>query len=71
MRMAGNMAINAKRIALFAKFRTYGQIKMEINENGNRFKTFILSDTPIKNKPWILQIVFSTNTGSPTQLMFY
>jgi hypothetical protein len=50
MRMARNMAKNAKRTALFAKFRTYGQIKMDINENETRSKPFILSDAPIENR---------------------
>jgi hypothetical protein len=44
MRMARNMAKNAKKIALFAKFRTHRQTKMKINENETCSKMLILSD---------------------------
>jgi hypothetical protein len=74
MGMARNMAKSAKyakKTALFAKLRTYCQTKMGTNKKGPRSKTTILSDASIENRPWILQILFSTTTRLPTQSMLY
>jgi hypothetical protein len=69
--MARNLAKNAKRKALFAEFCTHGQTKVETSENGTHPQTPLFSNDAIESRPWILQIVFGTITGLPTQPMFY
>jgi hypothetical protein len=48
--MARNLAKNAKRKTLFAEFCSYGQIKVEISENGIHPQTSLFSNDVIKSR---------------------
>jgi hypothetical protein len=52
--MVRNLAKNAKRKVLFAEFCTYGQIKVEISENGIYSQTPLFSNDIIESRLWIL-----------------